>query len=445
MLPTFLIVSLIIRLLGFFTPALWYDEAVSKYRATLPFAQYLTDTADYNGANAWEVLLRPFAAGPVWLLRLPALLCALLALWLCWKLMEAWGFAQHQQRTAAVGLALLPGLLWLAQDARYYSALGALYLGALWFGTQRRPLGLLACAGLLPYIHPVGGAYAAAALLIALRWLPFRRVTALGGLAALSWMPYYYRMVFMQRGQFWLEQVSPAWAFYQTVQALFVNTLTWQWGIFALVLLLVILSLGGLAIRRDSGLLTFAAATLPAVFMLVVSIWKPVYFYRPAGPLAYPLLMLAGLTLAPTRKWYSWILPGLAGLVLLVGLVNYDPAARGGYIDQAAATIRANWQSGDRIIYVSATTAYPFVYYLPDLDYCLFAGSADPSLTPYNPGHAACEELPATSPGRTWLVWPRSPLFGPETTRLLTEYTTGLRPLYTTSAWHFAPIEVYLK
>ena len=195
MMPWFLAAALIVRLIGINSASIWFDEAISRYRASVPLADYFAYFSAYTGTNLWELILRPFAFGPVWLLRIPPLLTAILGLWLAWRVMDQLAFQPAQRITAAIPLILLPGLIWQAQDSRYYAAIGAVYLAALWFALERRWLGLLACMGLLQYLHPIGPTYSLGALVVA--WIcgiGIVRGLWIGGLAFLSWLPRLYQI-----------------------------------------------------------------------------------------------------------------------------------------------------------------------------------------------------------------------------------------------------------
>ena len=65
----FLAAALAIRLSGINSASIWFDEAISRYRASVSLADYFTYMSSYTGTNLWELILRPFAAGSVWLLR----------------------------------------------------------------------------------------------------------------------------------------------------------------------------------------------------------------------------------------------------------------------------------------------------------------------------------------------------------------------------------------
>jgi hypothetical protein len=442
----FLVTSLLTRLLGFLTPAIWYDEAVTYYRASLPWSLYTQDISDVTGPNAWEIFLRPFSHGPVWLLRLPALISAMIALYLAWRIMEHLNFTTYQKYTAAIGMALLPGLLWQAQDARYYAVIAALYLGAIWYALNKRWLGLTACCGLLAWVQPVGAAYGAAALVIALlNRFPVKRLVPIGLVVAAAWVPRYIFLI-IRSDQFWLTSVDTSYVLVQTVQALFVNTLPLVGCLVAICGLIILLITSLYRSRSTRDTIIIAAATLPALAMLVVSIYKPVYFYRPIQPLAIPFCMLIGLMISPhARKPLTWIAPAIAGLLLLVSFVRYNPADRGGDLDLAAAVIQRNWQPGDLVVYITPLTAFPFSHYIPDLDHCILDMDIGMNVgPPVIRGYDRCPLSRLSAPGRVWLVWIREPAIAASVHASLEQITAGLIPVARTNAWQFAQIEIYL-
>ena len=398
--------------------------------------QYLTNSLDYTGANLWEFILMPFSHGPAWMLRIPALIASIGALWIAWLIMDELKFTGTQRITAAIPMILLPGLVWQSQDARYYAGISLLFIAAIWFAIKSKPLGLLACMGLLPYIHPTAPAYAIAALLIAwMNRMRFWTVVKVGALALVAWMPRLIQAITISNsnGGFWLTHISLSYALEQTAQAFAVNTLN-TFGaalLIGLLAYLVIQSMMQIFERRDM-LIVLTACLVPTIIMLVVSIIKPVYFYRPEQPTAIALCLLIGLTLAPASNWKSKVAPILGSFLLLVMVANYNAAIRGGYIDRSAAAIRDGWHDGDRIVYVSLTAALPFDIYLHDLPACLLIhgneGASDFSM----PG-CTLDDI-----HNTWLVWPQD-----ISTDQLVQLTNGLIPVSRSQTWQIAPVEVY--
>jgi hypothetical protein len=150
-----------------------------------------------------------------------------------------------------------------------------------------------------------------------------------------------------------------------------------------------------------------------------------------------PFCLLFGLTLAPSRTWQSKIGAAMGAGVLVLAVVNWDPAARGGHLDAGAAYISAHWHRGDRIAHASATTAVPLRLLLPDRDSCIMKGYG-PDQLPSNLALPYCDAV------GSWLVWSREPIMQPELTARLSEITAQHMPTWTSVyTWQFAPIEIY--
>jgi hypothetical protein len=441
----FLAAALALRVLGLNSAALWFDEAVSKFRASLPLALYFTDYTDYIGPNIWDFVLRPFAYGPVWLLRVPALIVAMVALWLGWELSKLLLFTRPERITAAILMAILPGLIWQAQDARYYAALGLLYVAAIYFAVRKHPTWLLACMALLPYIHPVGAFYALAALVVA--WISGLRANQLlliGAVAAVTYVPRIYGLLVPAVGRpaIWTAEMTPLFLLDQTAKALSVGTLGPAAGLTLLLIFAVSVAAALSRARERSTQVVLAAGLLPIFIMLAVSVIMPVYLYRPVQPVLIPLCLSAALALAPGRGLMSKILQAAMSVLLIAALSNWNPAARGGYLDNGAATITRNWQEGDRIVYASPTVALPFAYYLPDKPGCLIPRNGMGELPRGFQGITSCTPHYA-DPGM-WLVWHRDPGMNSGLTENLRRTVAGRLPVWRSDfAWQFRPVELY--
>jgi len=418
----FLLTSLLLRLNGLATTAIWYDEAISRYRAQNMFISN-------QNAPMWDLLLVPFANGPVWLMRLPGLFFAMLALWLAWKLMDELAFTKPQRIAACILMAALPGLIWLAQDARCYSAMTCAYMAALYFGYKNRPLGLAAAVGLLGFIHPTGMGLGAAALLLAMSRMTVRRVS-LASLGCLAWIPvlvlYIVRKAEDSNG-FWLLKIEPLRAI---SQAAFVNTVPVAVGGTLIILLLFFM------IKRRDLRILWLMTTTPIIIQIAFSMLvTPVLFYRPLMPVLIPLCMLAGAGLVPSRPGVlRWIPAALAAGLLLVSVTHWDPSGRGGHVDNIAALINANWQEGDQLVYATGTVALPIDFYLQRPS-CILDWK-DYNLSPRNLVWTHC---PPGTPqaGRTWLVWPNDIL-------LKAQRPEGLLVASTWGEWVFSRMDVIL-
>jgi hypothetical protein len=225
-LPAFILaIGAILRIAGTGASAIWFDESVMVYRSHLPFLRLWAEHSDSSGDLLLEIILRPLLAlsQSVWILRLPSMLAALASLWLVWKLMRRLNFTLRQQVVTASFAAFLPGLIWVAQDARSYSVLGLLFLGALWFAIQGNWLGLLAACGLTVYAHNVGPIFAIAALMIAWYLHPAQRrnILAVALVAAYAWIPAAIHMSGMWVVQQpWQPTLSFSWVVNNSLQSL---------------------------------------------------------------------------------------------------------------------------------------------------------------------------------------------------------------------------------
>jgi hypothetical protein len=223
----------------------------------------------------------------------------------------------------------------------------------------------------------------------------------------------------------------------QTAQAFAVGTLDAASALLMLTLLMAALLLALVRVRERNVRILLAAVALPIIGLLVISVRTPVYFYRPVQPVLIPFCLLLGMTLGPSRKWYSKIGAGIGAAVLVVAVVHWDPSARGGHLDAGAAFIAEHWRPGDRIAHASATTAVPLSFYLPDKAACIMEGYG-PDRLPSNLALPYCDAV------GSWLVWAREPIMQPGLTAQLKEITAQRLPAWTTAyTWHIAPIEIY--
>ncbi len=414
----FLLSALFLRLIGFTSSAIWYDEVHSLFRATHPLTYF----------NLWEISLRPFAHGPLWLLRLPALICAMASLWLAWLIMDELKFENSQRVIACIFLAAFPGLIWMSQDARYYAMITLAGTATIYLALRHHwTFGLV--FGLLYFIHPTAPAYGLAAFLVALITGIERRsfliatgaallthLTMTGLISLIPTVPFTEGMCCQGHTQgWWLGPMTMPFSAFSLVQAFFVNTLSAWWMMAALLWLGVMILYAILSPRQIPALMV----SIPFSAIVIVSLtYQNVFFYRPLMPLALPLSLWIGY-MRDRLMFAPFML-----VLLIVGLIGYDPADRGAYADLAAARIREAWQPGDRIMYEDGLTAAPFDYYLHDLPACMLSEELLPQGYPL----ALCT---SKATGREWLIISTS-------TRDDAILFDHLWP------WQVTPIEVYL-
>jgi hypothetical protein len=444
--PALLLTGLVYRAAGVLASAIWYDEAVSLYRTTLPFWTLAYDPSEYSGCLFLDLVLRPLMAlspHSLFLLRLPSLLASFGCLWLTWLLMRRLQFTPLQQTLTAALAAFLPGMLWMAQDARVYSILTLLALAGLYFAIDGRWLGLAACAGLMLYTHNTAAALAGVLLLIglALHRQDWKRYAAAAAIVFVAGLPVAIRMLSLDLSdKFWALPFS-FWRFaFAWLEGMLVWTTPGALALIPMVLLGLTLLL---ALRQtDRGMLFFAWAVPLFGLQVISGLWQNVIIYRTMMPLVWFFLLWLGYELGrrPFRILQGVLLAGWA-LALVLGFGRFDPATRGGGIDQAAAQIRAGWQPGDRVFYTTNTAAAPFSFYLGDLPADVWDGVANVFVTP--PGMGTTADLPQAS--RIWIVTPGEPLIRPDEQAFIDGWLADATLITQAQGPEFAAIYVYLK
>ncbi|MCS7011142.1 MAG: hypothetical protein NZL98_07220, partial [Anaerolineales bacterium] len=297
-----LLAGAILRAAGYTRSAIWFDEAVPLYRASLPFWEMLHNRSEFSGNMLWEIILRPFVwlSRELWSLRLPALLCGMGTLWLAWRMMKRLSFSGKEMAFASVFIAFFPGLIWPAQDAKQYSLLTFLFLLAADFAVEARWLGLFATCGLLTYTHLVGPAYGIGALAMAWYLHPkeLKRLLGIGAGMLLSWMPYLLWSLRLPIGHLQVGQISPASLLYSLGVLMWYTTLPklgWAYShlliVFGSALALITKE------KRQVALVLLLAATFGS--MLFVSMtFRNVMIYRTMSGLLAPIGLFLGSSLA---------------------------------------------------------------------------------------------------------------------------------------------------
>jgi hypothetical protein len=441
----------VVRIAGTGSSAIWYDEAVSLYRTHLPFMALYNDLSEYSGCLLLDLILRPImlVGHSVWLLRLPAMLAGLITLWLIWKLMRWFKLSLFQQSVTAILAAFLPGLLWMSQDARVYSLLTLLLLAGFWFALEGQFLGMLAACGLIAYAHNIGPAYAIGIFFVALIRHPwkFKQILQTGFYTGLAWSPSLFHAWQLTRLQTFINPpLSISTFFYPWMVSFWTFALGNGWILlFAFILLLVtVIMLAIVGWRTPWGKTLTAFWATPVITIILISaLWQNVIMYRTLMPAIFPFLLWLGYCLPqrPSLNFksflaYAWIL--FAGL----GLVGWDPGYRGGELDKIATQIRNDWRSGDRIIYLTATAAIPFDYYLGDLPHVLWTGASNPFLSPPGLDFPSSDTLD----GGTWYILPTEDrLFTPDEQANIQAHIADGHLIAIVTYFQAAAIQVYRR
>lgn len=449
-----MILGVIVRVVGYTTSAIRYDEAISLYRASIPLSQFLSDHQRYGSLILWELILRCFVSlgNSLWIIRLPSLLLSCASLLISLIIMKELGFTNFQKSIPAMIIAFTPGLIWIAQDARPYGLIITLYLISILFAIQGKWTGLLGATGLLMFAHSISPAFAASALLFALIRHPiqWKRIVLIGFVILASFIPWYVLLLKIQptpgfTNLFWLENLTFSEFIGSLILAVAVQPISFFKIIFVLTIIFTAFITAVLVTIRNRltvSLLFFS----PIIIMLVVSLgYKNVIFFRTIIPLIVPFAIWYGNTLQfEPGKLQSKIVASVWIILLLGGMAGWNPADRGGNVDEVAATITSQWENGDILYYSTATVALPFNYYLPEKPAYLQNGPTRSSLTPPTLKKFPFSPLEKIEYKRAWVVFPMDPFMPHEQMKRIQKYSSQGEKIAEIKVFSNPDILVYL-
>jgi hypothetical protein len=168
------------------------------------------------------------------------------------------------------------------------------------------------------------------------------------------------------------------------------------------------------------------------------------WVYRILMPMIYTFYIWLGWELGRIghRVIYRRVLAALWLFFILVGYGGYEPAYRGGYLDQAAAEIRSQWQAGD-VLVLTTQTGIAFDYYLHDLPMIYRPVTDSFFLNP--PGTPVLVSRPSPVPvKREWVVIPHDPMMSQAEFMSAMADMQGQSPVYVIWYMQTSPLLVYL-
>ncbi len=449
-----LLIGVAIRIWGYTSSAIRYDEALSLFRATTPFSKFLEDHQYYSSLFLWELILRliVFDNHSLWLLRLPSLVLGIGSLLLSFKLMWLMRFNPYQKTIAISLIAFSPGLIWVSQDARAYGLLIFLYLLAIYFVESNKPVGIIAIAGLTAYTHAIGPAFGISALLYYLVKFPkeYKRFIYMLAIVIASWIPWYWLFFSIQPtpgyvSTFWLGKIT----FAEFIQHLFKtfylqNPTVTSFTLFMIAFTGILISLTYMVVKNKikESMIFF----LPMGVILIESIvWRNVFFYRTGLTLLIPFMLCIGMTTLRSRfnpREFLTIL--FCFFILVSSMVGWNPATKGGTIDQVAKYITQYWEEGDILYYGTATVGLPFHYYLPGKPEYIIDGITNENLTPPTVDIFESASLDRIQSKRAWLIYPDDIFIPAEQMKILTEHASRGNLLFRIKIFEIPDINVVL-
>ena len=423
-----------LRWTGLVSGVLWFDEAYSVTMARMGLIDMMQTLRTNISPPLWELV--------VWVTtrilgrnelayRIVPFCASLIALYVFWRLTQELQFTRAQQMFAFALLALLPYQTWLAQEARMYEIISALYLlGILWV-LQGKYLGLAAVMGLLLWSHNTGLYFAAVLGMSALLIHPrqWRTIVVAGVVALLAWLP--WMPVLLGQSQMdipWLVPLTLQDATFSFVFDLFASTALWAGGPILPTLLFYLSFLFALAMQmigltkwtvqrkwidgtsQRTWVATFAF-WMPLLLFLTSSLFfQNTLFYRTTSPLIPPLILWFAVALIPSpARLLNYLLPAIWIGLTIWALLIWSPQDRGNNLKQVIDVIQNEWQPGDILYHANDMTAVLFSNYLPDKPHYvidekeLAGGYGIVEAARLNIPRDALEKIPHT---RAWLVSP---------------------------------------
>lgn len=184
--------------------------------------------------------------------------------------------------------------------------------------------------------------------------------------------------------------------------------------------------------------------------MVIISSFQNVINYRIVSAMIIPIGLVWSIILFP-RKMHAlnWLLPAAWALLLVLGLINWSPAARGGELRELAQEINACWQSGDVIYHVAEITAFPFSLYTDNLPSYMLDEDLQTIRLQNIPLEkelgfklAALEDVPHQ---RAWIIYARDQLLPSRAKERMDHYVQGAVKIGTVHYMQAAPIDLYLQ
>jgi hypothetical protein len=446
----------ILRVITIGSAAIWYDEAISLYRTTIPFMQLFTNGTDQSGSLVLDLILRIttyYNHHSIFLLRLPSLIAGLISIWLVWILMKKLQFTLEQKIFSSILIAFLPGMLWLGQDARPYGIVALLLLGAFWYSLDHNWLGLIATCGLTMYAHTTAGVYAIGIFAVAI--YVYRRIDwkiLLSGLAiGISWVPALVRIFIhgdMGRTalQPWAAHLTGNWFIQSGLIAIWANAYAYL-DFFMSSFIILSFTLAMVVIfRNNKGWIILTLSwVLPLILIMLASmLWENVIQYRTLMPLLFLFCLWLGYVVLLRPVTALRFMCGSAwSILLIISLFIWKPAQRGAYLDQITADIRNQFQTGDLLVYSTDTAALATNFYLGDLPHYQWNVSSNWLLM--EPGVKLPNTGDPLTAKRIWLFTPNDVLLtDQEEAEIHSIIPNGQKSIYLLTYLQTSNIEIYL-
>jgi hypothetical protein len=449
-----LAVGAVLRVSGFVTGSIYYDELFSLQITHQGLFEMISSLRPNLSPPGFEVLLWVVTRIFGWntfSLRLPSVLAGILSLWLVYKLSGLLQFTQSQKITVLLILALLPYQLLTAQEGRVYSIFIFLFLAGFYAAVSGKWVYLgIALFGML-WGHYVSFFFIPGLLLIAILvrprvWKKIMLTAVLAGITFIPWLP-----IFLNRAIIpipWFTPLTLEYFILASYNSFFgfaipplITSIIYSWIVILLTILVciyivklvvtkphfkliafsnLVLYLGQNDLGReglhDSGKIItrilFISFMMPLILLFLVSIhFQNILIYRTISLLIPTfILWLVHLVVIQNPSIFHKLI-WLASIGIISSSVIYwIPSSSASGMKELSAIVKANFQSGDAFYHDTGFTVVIFKYYFPDRPQYLIDGNdtigkSDLQLTKTNIQELAPNQVPAQ---RLWVVWSRS-------------------------------------
>jgi hypothetical protein len=426
-------------------PPLWYDENFTLILARLPLDRLIEATAgDVHPPLSYLItwlVYNPASGQAPWMIRLPALLFSLLALYVFDSLCDTLRIPSRVRFAATVLMAVLPFQIWYAQEGRMYALLQLLVLTTLLSGLKRNWILFTLSAAAMLYTQNYGVFYLGVIIcLLAVNDMrDALNLTVSGILAGMAYLPWAIVITNQMteiEGRYWIMDAGPGAVLGALYKLFWASSMMSEGTLGSYFVTFVALILGFWALlgaKRTTWWIVMGMALAPLFAAWTVSLlWQPVLLFRPLigiAPflylmVAWPVEWINPQTRNRAAALYTacFILP-----VFLLGIGGYyaniaDMKGEGAVSPMldTLATIRENWQAGDVLYYADDGPMINLMPYAADLPQ--YKMPACDERTGYAPVLGSLSDSTRAALGipiadladvphrRAWVFAPRSPL-----------------------------------
>ena len=416
--------ALIVTLINLGAEDVWFDEAFTALDARLPLSRLIGAVAADVHPPLWFLLewvnirllgLSEFS------LRLPAALFHAGAVAALFRLVSH--LSDRQAGYLAAGLAaLLPGQIWIAQEARTYallSCLAIMALNALYVDRNWHRFWLLTT--LVSYTHSLALMYVAmlGVLAVTVDWRNGLRAMLKVGFAYLPWLFVLLRQILFVNSSYWIPDVSTFngisyWLLFTTVSA---RAPFWILPL-ALAVVAVFSAIGLYVAARNTKHLSgigVMAIMPPIMLALVNASWRSILVPKPLNVSTLMLIGLWAIVFMRASNLPRTVMAGLFLPVLIVSLYGYflDPTTSRNSVEARLDVVNKGWQPGDIIYHADEETYVLSRFYLNPDEYPAY-------LAPVPEGYVVMtkefrevagvqtvspDELGKIGTNRAWVLW----------------------------------------